>query len=33
MPPLRFVDEAVSISILLKERSVKLLFQVEEVSK
>ena len=33
MPPLRFVDEAVIISILLKERSVKLLFQVEEVSK
>lgn len=33
MPTLRFVDEAVIISILLKERSVKLLFQVEEVSK
>lgn len=33
MPPLRFVGEAVIISILLKERSVKLLFQVEEVSK
>lgn len=31
--PLRFVDEAVIISILVKERSVELLFQVEEVSK
>jgi hypothetical protein len=33
MPTLRFVDEAVIISILLKERSVKLLFQVAEVAK